>query len=123
MEPFMGNRQEEEKSSYREGLRRDSTLLEDLVEPCKAQIEIVDIHQWPSQTKKKTSEKTHSQQLKWLIFGFPSRPTYSIKRIYTVTPAAVHAALCWSLLLLMWAIWIVCDVIFNLQQRRWAWTI
>lgn len=43
---FMGNRQEEEKSSYREGLRRDSTLLEDLVEPCQAQRDIVDIHHW-----------------------------------------------------------------------------
>lgn len=75
MKPFMGNRQEDEKRSYREGLRRDSTLLEDLVEPCQAQRDRVDIHQWLSQTKK----KTHSQQVKLLIFGFTSQPTYSIK--------------------------------------------
>lgn len=35
MKPFMGNLQREEKSSYLDGLRRDSMLFEDFVEPCK----------------------------------------------------------------------------------------
>lgn len=31
----MGNYQREKKRSYLDGLRRESTLLEDFVEPCK----------------------------------------------------------------------------------------
>lgn len=34
-EPFMGNYQRQKKRSYLDGLRRESTLFEDFVEPCK----------------------------------------------------------------------------------------
>lgn len=34
-EPFMGNLQRKEKCPYLDGLRRESTLFEDFVEPCK----------------------------------------------------------------------------------------
>lgn len=33
--PFMGNYQRRKKYSYLDGLRRESTLFEDFVEPCK----------------------------------------------------------------------------------------
>lgn len=49
MKPLMGNWHQEEKSSYLDGLRGDSTLLEDFVEPCKTQGETVELHHWSVQ--------------------------------------------------------------------------
>lgn len=35
LKPFMGNYQRRKEGSYLDGLRRESTLFEDFVEPCK----------------------------------------------------------------------------------------